>query len=184
MGFYNRYFPLGLVNIGTVLAEAGHEVVIYDADCNEAPSVMDYTRLPEHYAGYLETLRQEDHPVWTQMRETLEAERPDVIGISIWTAYAASAFHIAEMSKERRPDCPVIMGGPHATAKAQEVLSICPAVDYVIRGQAEETIAKLVERSAHNRVLANSTRPRTVGEEVRIVLDPAPVAVEDDEGRG
>lgn len=151
MGFYNRYFPLGLVSLGTVLAEAGHEVVIYDADCNEAPSVMDYTRLAEYYAGYLETLRQGNHPVWTQMRETIRTERPDVIGISIWTAYAASAFHVAELSKELRADCPIVMGGPHATAKADEVLRICPAVDYVVRGQGERTLAKLVEDIAGDR---------------------------------
>ena len=151
IGFYNRYFPLGLVNIGTALARAGHEVRIYDADSNENPSAMDYTRLGQYYAGYLDSLRQPDHPVWTQMRQTIEAEHPDVIGISIWTAYAASAFHVAEISKALRPDCPVIMGGPHATVKADELLRICPAVDYVVRGQGERTIVELVAEIAHGR---------------------------------
>ncbi|UCD53276.1 MAG: B12-binding domain-containing radical SAM protein [Phycisphaerales bacterium] len=151
MGFYNRYFPLGLVCIGTVLAEAGHEVAIYDADCNEAPSVMDYTRLGEYHATYLETFRQPGHPVWTQMRRTIQNEKPDVIGISIWTAYAASAFHVADLAKEWRADCPVIMGGPHATVKADEILRICPAVDCVLRGQGEQTIVELIQRIAHQR---------------------------------
>lgn len=144
MGFYNRYFPLGLVSIATTLRQIGHAVKVYDADTNEAPSVMDYKQLDRYYAGYLDALHQLNHPVWVQMRQTIEAEDPDLIGISIWTTYAASAFRVAEISKTLRPNCPVVMGGPHATAKADEVMRICPAVDYVIRGEAEAGLAQLV----------------------------------------
>jgi radical SAM superfamily enzyme YgiQ (UPF0313 family) len=40
------------------------------------------------------------------------------------------------------------MGGPHATAKADEVLRIAPAVDYVIRGEGEWPALALVEQVA------------------------------------
>jgi radical SAM superfamily enzyme YgiQ (UPF0313 family) len=36
------------------------------------------------------------------------------------------------------------MGGPHATAKAGEVLDICPDVDYVVRGEGEYTLLELI----------------------------------------
>ncbi len=148
IGFYNRYFPLGLVSVGTVLAQAGHEVAVYDADCNDAPSAMDYKRLPEYYASYLRSFDQPENPIWTEVRQTLEQWRPDAIGISIWTAYAASAFHIAALSKEIHPDCPVFVGGPHATVKAEEILRIAPAVDYVVRGEGEVTTAELLDEIA------------------------------------
>jgi anaerobic magnesium-protoporphyrin IX monomethyl ester cyclase len=144
IGFYNRYFPLSLVNVGTVLKKAGHEVVVYDADTNENPCAMDYTRLPDHYRRYLASFREADHPVWQEVRRTIEQFRPDVIGISIWTTYAAAAFHVARISKQIDPTCPVLMGGPHATVRAEEVLSICPDVDYVIRGEGEGTTLELV----------------------------------------
>ena len=144
IGFYNRYFPLGLVSVGTVLKEAGHEVVVYDADTNENPCAMDYTRLPDHYRRYLASFQQADHPVWQEVRRTIQQSRPDVVGISIWTTYAASAFHVAEISKAIDPACPVILGGPHATVKAEEVLSICPDVDYVVRGEGEATAVELI----------------------------------------
>jgi len=144
IGFYNRYFPLGLVSVGTVLKEAGHEVVVYDADTNENPCAMDYTRLPDHYRRYLASLQEANHPVWQEVRATIQEFRPDVVGISIWTTYAAAAFHVARISKEIDPACPVLMGGPHATVKAEEVLSVCPDVDYVIRGEGENTAVELV----------------------------------------
>jgi radical SAM superfamily enzyme YgiQ (UPF0313 family) len=143
MGFYNRYFPLGLVSLGTVLCGAGHEVVVYDADFNENPSAIDYGRLPEHYPDYLASLRDRDHPIWQEIRRTVEAFEPELIGISVWTAYAASAFHIAGLCKAVRPACPVVAGGPHATVKAEEVLGICPAIDYVVRGEGETALLEL-----------------------------------------
>jgi len=151
IGFYNRYFPLSLVNVGTVLKETGHEVVVYDADTNENPCAMDYTRLPDHYRRYLASFQEADHPVWQEVRRTIQQFRPDVIGISIWTTYAAAAFHVARIGKTLDPACPVIMGGPHATVKAEEVLSICPDVDYVIRGEGEDTAVELIRTMADSR---------------------------------
>lgn len=146
IGFYNRYFPLGLVTVGTVLRDAGHQVRVYDADCNENPRAMDYRRLPEHYPQYLASFRNPDHPIWRETRRTLEQFAPDLVGISLWTAYAASAFHIAGICKAVKPACPIVVGGPHATVKAEETLRICPAIDYVVRGEGETT---LLELAAH-----------------------------------
>ncbi len=143
IGFYNRYFPLGLVSIGTVLRDAGHEVAVYDADYNEDPRAMDYGRLPDYYPAYLASFRETDHPIWREVRRTIEEYRPDLIGISIWTAYAASAFHIAKICKTVAPTCPVAVGGPHATVKAEEILRICPSIDYVIRGEGETAMLEL-----------------------------------------
>ncbi|HSV99513.1 MAG TPA: radical SAM protein [Sedimentisphaerales bacterium] len=143
IGFYNRYFPLGLASLATVLRGAGHEVVVYDADFNENPSAMDYGRLPEYYPDYLASFRDGSHPIWKEVRRTVETFEPELIGVSVWTAYAASAFHIAGLCREIRPTCPIVAGGPHATVKAEETLRICPSIDYVIRGDGETALLDL-----------------------------------------
>ncbi|MEN6338366.1 MAG: radical SAM protein [Phycisphaerales bacterium] len=143
IGFYNRYFPLGLVTVGTALRNAGHEVVVYDADYNESPHAMDYQRLPEHYPEYLACFRDPTHPVWQEIGRTVEQIRPQVVGISIWTTYAASAFHVAGICKAVAPDCLIVAGGPHATVKSEEVLRICPAIDCVVRGEGESAMVEL-----------------------------------------
>jgi radical SAM superfamily enzyme YgiQ (UPF0313 family) len=137
IGFYNRYFPVGITTLGTFLQHAGHEVTVYDADYNANPLHMDYTLLPQSYRSYLNSFRDDRHPVWREVRDVIAGARPDLIGISIWTTYAASAFHVARLSKEIHPTGTVVMGGPHATVKADEILSISPHVDYVIRGDGE-----------------------------------------------
>ena len=151
IGFYNRYFPLGLLSVGTFLRKRGHDVVVYDADYNERPRAMDYTRLPDYYPGYLSALGQRDHPVWREVRETIRRVGPDVIGVSVWTTYAAAAFRVAELAKEIAPGCPVVAGGPHATARAEETLRIAPAVDYVVRGDGELPTAALLDTIAGDR---------------------------------
>lgn len=144
IGFYNRWFPLGLVSVGTALRDAGHEVIVYDADYNENPSIIGNACLTGYYRRYLDSFHQPDNAVWREMRQTIESVRPDAVGVTMCTAYAASAFHVAEISKAVNPACPVIAGGPHATVRAEEVLKICPAVDYVVRGEGEITARELI----------------------------------------
>ncbi|KKQ78831.1 MAG: hypothetical protein UT02_C0055G0009 [Parcubacteria group bacterium GW2011_GWC2_38_7] len=144
-GFYNRYFPFGVATIGTVLRNAGHDVLVYDADANDNPTDMDYTRLPEKYQHYLNSFKDDNNPIWLELRKIIKDFNPAVVGISIWTTFAASAFHIAKISKEINSSCPVIMGGPHATVKADEILKILPYVDYIVRGEGESTVLELVQ---------------------------------------
>jgi radical SAM superfamily enzyme YgiQ (UPF0313 family) len=107
---------------------------------------MDYSQLPLHYHEYLDSFRDSSHPVWKEVRQVLASEKPDVVGISIWTTYAAAAFFTANICKEVIPNAVVVMGGPHAIAKADEILKICPNVDYVVRGDGEITMSELVRQ--------------------------------------
>jgi radical SAM superfamily enzyme YgiQ (UPF0313 family) len=151
IGFYNRYFPVGAATIGTFLKKAGHDVVIYDADYNCNPRHMDYSLLPQFYPEYLASFQNKTHTLWKEVKDTIASVCPDIVGISIWTTYAASAFHVAKLCKEVHPSCVVVMGGPHATVKAEEILQITPHVDYVIRGDGEVTMLELTNEISSGR---------------------------------
>jgi len=144
IGYYNRYFPLGLAYLSSVLRKEGHEVLIYDADCNVSPSKMDFTRLEDSYPDYLKSLKDENHPILQEVSHTISNFNPDIVGITVWTTFAASAFKIASLCKEYDRSVPVVMGGPHVSIKYDEVLKICPDVDFLIRGEGEETFLELV----------------------------------------
>ena len=135
-------------------------MIVYDADYNENPSIIGNACLTQYYGKYLDSFHEPDNPVWKEMRQTIEAVRPDVVGITMCTAYAASAFRVAEISKSIDPACPVIVGGPHATVRAEEVLAICPAVDYVVRGEGEITARELIGAIADSWVAAS--RPKAL----------------------
>lgn len=166
-GFYNRYFPVGITAVGTILRESGYNVSVYDADINDNPTDMDYTRLPEKYQYYLNSFKSCSDPVWLEVKKTINDFKPEIVGISIWTTFAASAFHIAKISKELNSSCFVVMGGPHATVKADEILKISPYVDYVIRGEGENTMLELIrhiESEHHGLVEINGLSYRQDGE--------------------
>lgn len=143
IGFYNRYFPFAITVLGTHLREHGHRVVVYDADFNEAPVNIDYAQLSAKYADYLKAVADEEHPVWRELRAVLAAEKPDLVGISTFTTFAASAFRAAAVAKSVLPGCPIVIGGPHASARAEETLRICPQIEFAVRGEGEEALLEL-----------------------------------------
>lgn len=186
MGYYNRYFPLGLVSIGTVLREAGHDVVVYDADANRHATKADYSRLREHYAAYVAGLNTLDHPLWRELRENLRTYRPQLIGISGFTPKFGAVARIAEIAKEDDPDRPVILGGPHATLRPEEALRNCPHIDVAVIGEGETTALEVVEHFGSQTgpplaqipglaFRANGAVMRTAGRQRAPALDDVPM---------
>src|SRR3970040_2208340 len=116
--YYNRYFPLGLSYLSSTLRKAGHQVTLYDADCNKNSKGMDYTRLPEKYRIYLKELRNPENPIIKEISETL--------------------------IKKHNKNCHVVFGGPHATLKPDEVLKNTEDVDFVVNGEGEIVLLELV----------------------------------------
>jgi anaerobic magnesium-protoporphyrin IX monomethyl ester cyclase len=145
IGYYNRYFPLGLASLATVLQKKGHEVLIYDADSNVNPSKMNFAFLEDSYPIYLKALKNNNHPIWQEMSKKIRSFAPDAIGITILTTFAASAFKTAQLCKQYNKDVPVIAGGPHCTIKPDEVMKLCPDIDFLVRGEGEETLLELIE---------------------------------------
>jgi radical SAM superfamily enzyme YgiQ (UPF0313 family) len=142
--YFNRYFPLGLSYLASTLRKAGHQVTLYDADCNKNAKGMDYTRLPEKYRIYLKELRNPENPIIKEISETLIKYQPDVVGITVMTPKAASAFTIASLVKKHNKNCHVVFGGPHATLKPDEVLKNTEDVDFVVNGEGEIVLLELV----------------------------------------
>lgn len=79
--------------------------------------------------------------------DDIEAEiaecKPDVVGISsLFTPYYREALEVAARVKKRL-HVPVVMGGSHASAAPESLLS-SPNVDYVIRGEGERPLVELL----------------------------------------
>lgn len=142
--YYNRYFPLGLSYLSSTLKKAGHQVTIYDADCNKNSKGMDYTRLPEKYLIYLKELKNPENPIIKEISEAFFKYQPDIVGITVMTPKAASAFTIASLAKKYNKDCSVVFGGPHATLKAEEILKNTRDVDFVVSGEGEVVLLELI----------------------------------------
>lgn len=72
-----------------------------------------------------------------EIKKSLEAEKPDIIGISSnFSAHFNETIEFLKISKEACPRAITILGGHHPTLFPEEVLKL-KEVDYLIRGEGE-----------------------------------------------
>jgi radical SAM superfamily enzyme YgiQ (UPF0313 family) len=174
------YFPLGLGYLGATLHAGGHEVGVYNAEHGTRPehwsgrSFSGWQRARK-YSLYPQGLRDPNHEIWAEVRRTLIAFAPDLVGISSSAVDLHSAHCVAAIVKEVAPELPVVLGGPQATVDPIGVMR-SPNVDYAVRGEGERTLLELV-----NRIAAGSNRVERIAglayrsdDEVRLV-EPRPL---------
>ena len=71
---------------------------------------------------------------------------PQIVGFASYDTGAFLVHLISQQLKQRNPRLKILVGGPCATFNDQELLEMCPDVDVVVRGEAEETCSELVPR--------------------------------------
>ncbi|MBH24786.1 MAG: hypothetical protein CMH57_10105 [Myxococcales bacterium] len=123
-GLTRQVQPLGLAYVGAWLREKGHEVRFL------LPDTRAYTG---------------DDP-WGELRRAIEAEAPDVVGLTAVTAMMPSARRVAREVKALNPEIVTVLGGTHASSNPAQALRAAPGLDYVIRGEGELTMEELLER--------------------------------------
>lgn len=77
---------------------------------------------------------------------TIEALRPDVLGLSATTISVANAARIAARIKQVLPKVVTVLGGAHVSAIPERTLAAYPAIDYGIVGEGEVSLFALLER--------------------------------------
>jgi anaerobic magnesium-protoporphyrin IX monomethyl ester cyclase len=73
----------------------------------------------------------------------LREYRPDVVGLSVMTFQRATALAIARLVRARRPAARVVVGG-YDPSLAPEAYDACPDVDFLVRGEGEQTFCELL----------------------------------------
>ena len=76
--------------------------------------------------------------------QTCRSFRPDLIGISILTPGRHQGLHIATEIKRLLPRSKTIFGNVHATIMWKQLMSQYKQVDYIARGEGEQTLYELV----------------------------------------
>jgi|Deesub1362A_J573_1020465.scaffolds.fasta_scaffold00013_49 anaerobic magnesium-protoporphyrin IX monomethyl ester cyclase len=112
-----HWIPLQFVYLGGAVREAGFEPIVYDA-------------MTKRHS--LETIAKKIADV-----------NPDYVATTAITATVLDALEVLRVAKEINPDIITIIGGVHPTFLYDEVLEN-KYVDYVVRGEGEETIKELL----------------------------------------
>jgi len=112
--------PFGLASLAAYLLERGVEVRLEDY------VVTHYSR--------------------EQVQRVLNDYRPNIIGATAVTMNINRGLRIIRDCKELYPEAVTVMGGPHVTFDADNILKDNPSVDYVVRREGELTFYEMVER--------------------------------------
>lgn len=89
----------------------------------------------------------------SRLESTIRSYAPDLVGISALTFESNAIPWIADLVKRVNSNTPVLLGGPHATAYPEQAAQI-PGIDYVVIGEGELVVVKLVERLLDGRDLS------------------------------
>jgi anaerobic magnesium-protoporphyrin IX monomethyl ester cyclase len=110
--------PYGLFSLGAQARRAGHQV-----------KIMNLSAF-----------------AWSRVEEVVNALEADLYGMSCWTANRRGVAHMARSIRARYPGAHIVIGGPHATPLATEMLAHHPEIDTVVLGEGDATFLELVDR--------------------------------------
>jgi len=156
-----RTQPLGLACLAAALRDQGHDVTLLDCQQpgrkRQLPLPAAFSYMSRFYtAGDISPFRlygRYSHfgISWDEVRQAIAAAAPEAVGISCqFTPYVEETFKTAGIVKNLNPAIAVIAGGAHASALPAEVLKN-PHIDYVIIGEGERTLPRLIDCLAEGR---------------------------------
>lgn len=114
----NEYPPLGLLYLASVARTEGHIVDLYDVSAEK----QSFLKALEYFIDF----------------------EPDILAISLYTIGLPQQFEFIKRIKKAKPQCIVIVGGPHATALQEEVLAESHGIDFLIFGEGEKTLIEFL----------------------------------------
>jgi len=108
--------PLGIITLGTVLRDLGHQVRCHDTSFD---------------------------PDLERIKRELFSFRPELVGLSTLTDFFPAAAELTRYAKSL--GATTVMGGPHPTIAPRESLEAIPELDYAVMGEGEKTLSLLLD---------------------------------------
>jgi len=75
----------------------------------------------------------------------IKERKPDIVGFSPYFTSIDDTLYVAEQIKELCPNIKIILGGPHASHTAKEILEDKPFIDTIFLGEAFDSIVPGIE---------------------------------------
>jgi anaerobic magnesium-protoporphyrin IX monomethyl ester cyclase len=87
--------------------------------------------------------------------------RPDVVGLSVMTFQRPTAFKIARLVRALAPGTRIVAGG-YDPSLAPETYEACPDVEFLVRGEGEQTLCELLRTLEAEQAPSTSSASSTV----------------------
>lgn len=82
---------------------------------------------------------------WDGLSKAIESSEPSFVATSGFTANAYTCARTAEIAKAVDSEITTVVGGSHFSFTAEESLAQFPEIDYIVRGEGENTLVDLVK---------------------------------------
>ena len=87
---------------------------------------------------------------YAEIEQKIIESRPDFVAVSVITCTSPDAIKVVELARKINPEIRTILGGVHASFMYEEMFSLSEAIDFIIRGEGEETIVELLDAVSGN----------------------------------
>lgn len=81
---------------------------------------------------------------YQQVAREVLFNNPKIIGFSTWCISYPTSLKLAQTIKSLEPEIPIVFGGPQASILDRETLSEYSCIDYILRGEADNSVVDLV----------------------------------------
>lgn len=81
-----------------------------------------------------------------QLEKMISASQPDLVGVSCYIGSRFEDFKVIRMVKKINPKIVTVLGGPQASATAEDTLWHVPEVDFIVLGEGEATLLELCQK--------------------------------------
>ncbi|MBD3307167.1 radical SAM protein, partial [candidate division KSB3 bacterium] len=80
-----------------------------------------------------------------QVQHKIAAFAPNLIGVSMTSLFHQAVYEMLQSLKQCFPAIPLVVGGPHISTLRQQVLEECPAIDYGVTLEGDQTLIDLAQ---------------------------------------
>lgn len=97
----------------------------------------------EHEVKIVDSLSEDF--TFDDIRKIIKEFDPRVVGITATTSMIPDAYRVAKIAKEVNKDIFTVIGGPHVTFLPDRTMKECKYIDFVVRGEGENTFKELID---------------------------------------
>ncbi len=144
---FRRCPLIGMGYLAAYLRARGHEVAAFDTNvlgpipCDDNETIWQDEAFARRYV-------EENRATVEGWCDRILEGAPGVVGFSLWHSTEKVTMAMARMIKARDPRCVIVLGGPHVNFHRERLLMHNPAVDYLVRGEGEQALLEIVEKTA------------------------------------
>jgi anaerobic magnesium-protoporphyrin IX monomethyl ester cyclase len=81
---------------------------------------------------------------WNGVEKRISSYAPNIVASSAFTCNTYACVRVVEVAKIIDPNIVTVVGGQHFSFTAEESLTTFPEIDYVVRGEGEQTLVELI----------------------------------------